>query len=109
MMCLQEKTMMRSWGARVVALAMFMSLAVGASSNALAQNAIQSITSSQQAGVEIIRVEMTEPLAAVPNGFSVQTPPRVAIDLPGVVNGLGKSSVDVNQGNIRSVSLASAN
>jgi type IV pilus assembly protein PilQ len=36
----------------------------------------------------------------------VQAPPRIAIDLPGVTNGLGKSSVDINQGNLRSVSIA---
>ncbi len=73
---------------------------------ALAQNAIQSVTSSQQAGTEVVRIELSEPLAAVPNGFAVQAPPRIAIDLPGVRNGLGRSSVEVNQGNLRSVSVA---
>jgi len=51
---------------------------------------------------------MTEPLAAIPAGFTVQAPPRIAIDLPGVTNGLGKSSVEINQGNLRSVSIAQA-
>jgi type IV pilus assembly protein PilQ len=73
---------------------------------AFAQNTIQSINSSQQAGSEVIRIEMTEPLAAIPAGFTVQAPPRVAIDLPGVTNGLGKSSVEINQGNLRSVTIA---
>jgi type IV pilus assembly protein PilQ len=86
----------------------FLALAVLAGSvfPAFAQNAIQSINSSQQAGSEVIRIEMSEPLAAIPAGFTVQAPPRVAIDLPGVTNGLGKSSVDINQGNLRSVSIA---
>lgn len=73
---------------------------------ALAQNAIQSVTSSQQAGTEVVRIELSEPLAAVPNGFAVQAPPRIAIDLPGVSNGLGRNSIEVNQGNLRSVSVA---
>jgi type IV pilus assembly protein PilQ len=73
---------------------------------AWAQNAIQAITSSQQSGTEVIRVELSEPLAAVPNGFAVQAPPRIAIDLPGVSNGLGRNNVDINQGNLRSVSVA---
>ena len=30
-----------------------------------------------------------EPLAAVPAGFAVQAPPRIALDLPGVSNALG--------------------
>jgi type IV pilus assembly protein PilQ len=78
----------------------------GSAFPAFAQNAIQSINSSQQAGSEVIRIEMTEPLAAIPAGFTVQAPPRIAIDLPGVTNGLGKSSVEINQGNLRSVSIA---
>jgi Tfp pilus assembly protein PilP len=75
---------------------------------AWAQNAIQSITSSQQAGTEVVRIEMKEPLAAVPAGFSIQAPPRIAIDLPGMGNDLGRNSVDINQGNLRSVSVAQA-
>ncbi len=73
-----------------------------------AQNAIQSITSSQQAGTEVVRIEMSEPLAAVPNGFSVQAPPRIAIDLPGVTNAIGRNTVELNQGNLRSVAVAQA-
>jgi type IV pilus assembly protein PilQ len=73
-----------------------------------AQNTIQAITSSQQAGTEVIRIELSEPLSAVPNGFTVQAPPRVAIDLPGIGNGLGRSTVDINQGNLRSVNVAQA-
>ena len=56
----------------------------------------------------MIRIELSEPLAAVPAGFTVQAPPRIAIDLPGVTNALGKSSVEINQGNLRSVSVAQA-
>src|SRR4051794_8046455 len=96
-----EKSM-TSWRSRFLAFAVL----AGAVFPALAQNAIQSINSSQQAGSEVIRIEMSEPLAAIPAGFTVQTPPRIAIDLPGVTNGLGKSSVDINQGNLRSVSIA---
>jgi type IV pilus assembly protein PilQ len=73
---------------------------------AWAQNAIQSITSTQQSGTEVVRIELSEALPAVPNGFSVQSPPRIAIDLPGVSNGTGRSSVEINQGNLRSVSVA---
>ncbi len=73
-----------------------------------AQNAIQSITSSQQSGTEVVRIELSEPLAAVPNGFAVQAPPRIAIDLPGVSNAIGRNTVEINQGNLRSVSVAQA-
>jgi type IV pilus assembly protein PilQ len=93
---------MTSWRSRFLALAVL----AGSAFPAFAQNVIQSINSSQQAGSEVIRIEMTEPLAALPAGFTVQAPPRIAIDLPGVTNGLGKSSVEINQGNLRSVSIA---
>ena len=71
-------------------------------------DAIQSITSTQQAGTEVVRIELSEALPAVPNGFSIQQPPRIAIDLPGVGNAMGRNSVDVNVGNLRSVSVAQA-
>jgi type IV pilus assembly protein PilQ len=100
----QENQMTAKWRARALTLV----LSLGACANALAQNAIQLINSSQQAGAEVIRVELTEPLSAVPAGFAIQSPPRIAIDLPGVTNGLGKSNVEINQGNLRSVNVAQA-
>jgi type IV pilus assembly protein PilQ len=97
-----ENRMMQKWRAKVAVLA----LALAAPLAAFAQNAIQSITSSQQAGTDVVRIELSEPLAAVPGGFVVQAPPRVAIDLPGVSNALGKNSVELNQGNLRSANVA---
>ncbi|MEK8085557.1 type IV pilus secretin PilQ [Aquabacterium sp. A3] len=73
-----------------------------------AASAIQAITSTQQAGSDVIRVELSEPLASLPAGFVVQAPPRVAIDLPGVTNGLARNVVEINQGNVRSVNVAQA-
>lgn len=70
--------------------------------------AIQAITSSQQAGSDVIRVELSEPLASLPAGFVVQAPPRIAIDLPGVTNALARNVVEVNQGNVRTVNVAQA-
>ena len=102
----QERCTMSHWRAALAALSAASALFVPLSS--WAQNTIQSITSSQQAGTEVVRVELSEPLTAVPNGFSVQAPPRIAIDLPGVANGLGRSSIDINQGNLRSANVAQA-
>jgi type IV pilus assembly protein PilQ len=98
----QENSIMTKWRSRALALA----LGLGASLSALAQNAIQSISSAQQAGAEVVRIELAQPLAAVPAGFTIQTPPRIAIDLPGVANALGRSTVEINQGNLRSVNVA---
>jgi type IV pilus assembly protein PilQ len=73
-----------------------------------AEPRIRSVTGQQQGGTDVVRVELSEPLAAVPAGFSMQTPPRVVVDLPGVTNASGKSAVEINQGNVRSVAVASS-
>ena len=99
----QEKSMSK-WRACALALG----LACGVSLPAWAAPVIQSVNSTSQAGGEVLRIELSEPLAALPQGFAVQTPPRIALDLPGVSNGLGKSSVELNSGNLRSVSVAQA-
>jgi type IV pilus assembly protein PilQ len=75
---------------------------------AQAQNAIQSLTGSVQSGVDVVRIEMSEPLQAVPSGFTIQAPARIALDFPGVVNGIGRNSVDIGQGNIRSANVVQA-
>jgi type IV pilus assembly protein PilQ len=100
----QENRIMSKWRSRALAMALW----IGAPMAALAQNAIQSINTTQQAGSEVVRIELSEALASVPTGFTIQTPPRIAIDLPGVGNALGRSNVDINQGNLRSVSVAQA-
>lgn len=101
---IQEIQIMGKLRAGLSALALFF----GASVAAHAQNAIQSINSAQQAGSEVVRIELSEPLAAVPSGFTVQTPPRIALDLPNVGNAMGRSNIEINQGNLRSVNVAQA-
>ena len=81
----ENKSMGRSW-------LLGIAVALAGVSAAWAQPQIRAINTSQQAGVDVVRIEMSEPLAAVPNGFTIQTPPRIAIDLPGVVNGLGRTA-----------------
>src|ERR1700742_5182381 len=101
----QENRTMRSWTAgAALTLALGLSLPVAA----WAEPKIVSVTGQQQGGTDIVRVELSEPLTSVPAGFVVQAPPRVAIDLPGVTNSSGKSNIEVNQGNVRSVSVASS-
>jgi len=97
----ENKSMGRSW---VLGIA----VALLGAPVAWAQTQIRAINTSQQAGVDVVRIELSEPLAAVPTGFTIQTPPRIAIDLPGVVNGIGRNMVELNQGNLRSAAVAQA-
>lgn len=75
---------------------------------AQAQNAIQSLTGGVQGGVEVIRINTSQPLTAVPTGFTIQAPARIALDFPGVANAIGRSTVDINEGNLRSANVVQA-
>jgi type IV pilus assembly protein PilQ len=101
----QEAANMRKWRSMPAVIATIATV-LCAPLAAWAQKSIQSVTSTQQAGTEVVRIELSEALPALPTGFSVQAPPRVAIDLPGVSNALGRNTVEINQGNLRSVSIA---
>lgn len=73
-----------------------------------AENSIQAVSGSVQGGTEIIRIDLAEPLAIVPTGFSIQAPARIALDFPGVSNAMGRSAVDLNVGNLRSANVVQA-
>lgn len=71
-------------------------------------NTIQAVSGSVQGGLEVIRIDLAEALLTVPSGFSIQSPARIALDFPGVANGLGRSSVDLSLGNLRSANVVQA-
>lgn len=81
---------------------------VAASSLAWAQGSIENISGAMQGGVEIVRIDFSEPVAALPTGFVIQSPARIALDFPDTTSALGKSTVQINQGNIRSANLVQA-
>lgn len=90
----------RAWGAYLVLAA--------ASVSAHSQNAIENLAATLQGGVEVIRLDFAQPLNALPTGFSVQSPARIALDFPGFGNTSGKNAVDLNIGNLRSANIVQA-
>ncbi len=66
-------------------------------------NVIQSIDVSTQDGTITVRLGLKEALPNPPAAFTVNNPPRVALDFPNTANGLGKSTQDVNQGDLRTI------
>lgn len=88
--------------------AVFALLTSLAAVGAQAQGAIQSVTGGVQGGIEIVRIELSEVPAALPAGFAIQSPPRIALDFQNTANALGRSTVDVNQGNLRSINVVQA-
>lgn len=71
------KSMVRRVGFRGIGV-----LLLGVASLSHAEPRIQSISSSIQGGAEVVRIDLSEPLAAVPAGFVVQSPARIALDFP---------------------------
>ena len=97
------QTVHRGW-CRAVAALIFVTVPLLVS----AQGMIESVTGSVQAGVEVVRIDVSAALPAIPTGFTIQSPARIALDFPGVGNGLGRSAVEINQGNVKSVSVIQA-
>ncbi|MGB4115334.1 MAG: type IV pilus secretin PilQ [Polaromonas sp.] len=79
-----------------------------APASAQTANTIQAVTGSVQGGTEVIRIDLAEPLTAVPAGFSIQTPARIALDFPGIGNSMGRNAVEMNLGNLRSANVVQA-
>jgi type IV pilus assembly protein PilQ len=75
----------------------------------LLSNKIEKIDFSALSGGRVsIRVQMKEPLANPPAGFTLNNPARIALDFPQTENGLAKSNISSEQGALKSVSLAQA-
>lgn len=73
------------------------------------QNSITGITASNAGnGTIVLKVDLAQPLTAIPNAFSINTPPRVAYDFTNTNNSLGKSTQEINEGDLRSVNFVQA-
>ena len=75
---------------------------------AQAQTAIEAVSGSIQSGAEVVRIDLSKELTALPSGFAIQSPARIALDFPGVSSAMGRSTIDLNQGNLKSVSVVQA-
>lgn len=100
-----------AWSRMAVGLAIvtvWMTLALATQASAQTPNAIEAVSGSVQGGSEVIRIDLKEALTAVPTGFTIQTPARIALDFPGVSNSMGRSALDLNLGNLRSANVVQA-
>jgi type IV pilus assembly protein PilQ len=73
---------------------------------ALAQpNSIDALNVSQEGGKILVTVTTHSPLTSAPPSFSVTNPARIAVDFPETVNGTGRTTQNVGQGDLESMNL----
>ena len=80
-----------------------------ASALAFAQdNAIESISASQEGANIEVKVKLKNPPAKQPIGFAITNPARIAVDFAATTNGTGKTVQDINLGDVRNVNIVQA-
>ncbi len=76
---------------------------------ALAQsNSIESITSAQQGSTTVLRIQLAKPPADSAPSFTVNNPPRVALDFADTDSKLGANLVALDHGDVHSVNVVQA-
>lgn len=72
-------------------------------------NSILSLSASPAAGGKLIlKVALKNAPANQPAAFTLNTPPRIAFDFPNTSNGLGKSTQEFGEGDLRGVNIVQA-
>jgi len=71
-------------------------------------NSVERIEANHTAAGVLLTIQLKSPLKEVPPSFSVANPARIAIDLAGTENNVGRNAVEFNQGDLRSVNIVQA-
>jgi type IV pilus assembly protein PilQ len=71
-------------------------------------NSVDAFNVSQQSGKVIVKLTLKEELKSPPGSFTVANPARIAFDLPNTVNGLGRNSQNVGEGELLSMNMVQA-
>ncbi len=72
-------------------------------------NSIQTISATNELGGKVvITVGLKNAPTGQPTTFAINTPPRIAFDFPNTENGLGKSTQEFGEGDLRSANIVQA-
>jgi type IV pilus assembly protein PilQ len=98
------------WRSRVIAAFAAIVLAAGiGQSAAQVPNSIDNVSVSKaSSGRTVVKFTLKSPLANPPAGFSINNPPRIALDFPDTGNGLGRTSQEVSDPALRSLNVVQA-
>lgn len=72
------------------------------------QNTIKRVEGSNQAGVDVVKIEMASPLAALPEGFIVQSPARIAFDFSKTASEVPRQISADGKNNLKSIHVVQA-
>jgi type IV pilus assembly protein PilQ len=98
-----------AWLARLAAALLLLASAGAALAQAQAQdNAIESITASQQGSNVVLNVALKNAPAKPPIGFSITNPARIALDFGATANATGKNAQEINLGDVRGLNVVQA-
>ncbi len=91
----------------IIALLSYLPIYALAEGQSELTNKIEKVDFSVLTGGRVaIKVQTSQPMANPPAGFTLNNPPRIALDFPGAANGLPKSNLSAEQGALKSISLA---
>ncbi|MGC1440882.1 MAG: type IV pilus secretin PilQ [Burkholderiaceae bacterium] len=80
-----------------------------ASASAYAQsNVIEAVSSASRGDTSYLRIRMRQPLKALPPSFTVNNPPRIALDLRDTTNESSTTTLTPEQGEVRGVNIVTA-
>ena len=99
--------MLPGWLLRLGA-ALLLALGVQAAQAQVPDNAIESITANQQGANVVLNIAMKNAPAKPPIGFAITNPARIALDFGATSNGTGKSTHEINLGDVRGVNVVQA-
>lgn len=95
----------------LVAFMAVATVAVGQTSNqavAGKTNLIENLAVTRAGGNTVLKIDLKQPISAVPSNFMIANPARIVFDFPATENGLGHSNKAVNEGVLRSYNLVQA-
>ncbi len=99
--------MLPGWLLRLGA-ALLLALGVQAAQAQTQANAIESITANQQGANVVLNIAMKNAPSKAPLGFAITNPARIALDFGATSNATGKSTQEINLGDLRSVNVVQA-
>lgn len=97
------------YAAGFILFACYFSSGVMAENQNDAANKIEKIDFAPLPGGRVaVRISTTQAMANPPASFTLNNPPRIALDFPNTLSGLAKNTLDTDQGALKSVNIAQA-